>query len=63
MKFQVSKNIASKILKDTFSLRPNAAHNLQHQPQFAFPQMKIVYNRTETASFIGPKYGIQFHQK
>ena len=50
-----SKNIAPKILKYIFSLRSDTEYNLHHQSRFTIPQVKIVYNGTDTVSFISPK--------
>jgi len=52
--FKVAKGVAPKILSDLFKVNNNN-YNLRNQSYFQIPNVRTVYNGTESISFLGPK--------
>ena len=53
--YKVANNMSPDILNEVFKLRNTPHYNLQHTSHFSADPIHNVYNRTESASYLGPK--------
>ena len=53
--FKVKNEISPKIICDIFTQRINYHYNLRHINHFKTPFVTVVYNDTESVSYLGPK--------
>ena len=53
--YKVSKGIAPNIFADIFSCNYRANYDLRYQPEFSRPLVELVFDGTETISYLGPR--------
>ena len=53
--YNVANSICPEIMNDIFKLRETTHYNLRHTSQFLFEPIHSVFNRSESASYLGPK--------
>ena len=54
--FKVKNELSPEIICDIFTQRVNNHYNLRNFNHFETPFVRIVYNRTECVSYLGPKF-------
>ena len=57
--YRVANDVSSDIMNEVFKLRNIPHYNIQHTSHFPTDPAYIVYNRTELASYLGPKIWVQ----
>ena len=57
--YKIANGMSNKIMNEVFKLRHAPCYNLWHTSQFSTDPIHSVYNRTEAASYLGPKVSEQ----